>query len=282
MDIIKTGELSFTYKNEEENSLSRAVDEVTLTINKGEFVSVLGRNGSGKSTLAKLFNALLLPDEGFVYVYSYDTSDKTCLWEIRKTVGMVFQNPDNQIIGTTVEEDVAFGPENMGMESALIRQRVDDSLRVVGLSEHSKKEPHMLSGGQKQRTAIAGILAIMPDVIVLDEATSMLDPAGRKEIMRIVKKLNKEEGITIINITHIMDETVDSDRIVILDKGRIKCVGTPREVFKNVEEIRKMGLDVPQITDLFYELRKEGICVREDVLTPEEGISCIREMLKWV
>jgi energy-coupling factor transport system ATP-binding protein len=281
MEIIKTGELSFTYKNEEDSSLSRAVDEVTLDIKKGEFVSVLGRNGSGKSTLAKLFNALLLPDEGYVYVYSYDTSDKTCLWEIRKTVGMVFQNPDNQIIGTTVEEDVAFGPENMGMESSLIRQRVDESLRIVGLSDYSKKEPHMLSGGQKQRTAIAGILAIMPDVIVLDEATSMLDPVGRKEIMKIVKKLNKEEGITIINITHIMEETVDSDRIVILDKGRVSCVGTPREVFKNVEEIREMGLDVPQITDLFYELRKEGICVRDDVLTPEEGMSCIREMLRW-
>lgn len=279
MKIIKTCNLSYTYEGGEESATDPAVIDISLEINKGEFVSVLGRNGSGKSTLAKLLNALLLPEEGMVYIYSYDTRDKNFLWEIRKTVGMVFQNPDNQIIGTTVEEDVAFGPENMGIESTEIRKRVDEALRVVGLDEYARREPHMLSGGQKQRTAIAGILAIKPDVIVLDEATSMLDPTGRKEVMGIVKELCKNDGITVVNITHIMDETVDSDRVIILDRGRLKLMGTPRDVFKKVEEVRGYGLDVPQITCLFHELRKRGCVLPDDVITPEEGIEHIRRML---
>jgi energy-coupling factor transport system ATP-binding protein len=277
--MIKVADISFAYRSEDESISKPALADLSLYIKKGEFISVLGRNGSGKSTLAKLFNALLVPDKGVVTVSSYDTRDKTYLWEIRKTVGMVFQNPDNQIIGTTVEEDVAFGPENMGIPSPEIRKRVDDSLKTVGLQSFSEKEPHMLSGGQKQRTAIAGILAIKPEVIVLDEATSMLDPLGRREIMDVIGRLNRDDGITIINITHIMEETITSDRVVILDEGRLEYCAGPREVFKNVERIRKFGLDVPQITRLFYELKQAGMDLPEDIITIEEGIACIKEIL---
>lgn len=279
MKIIRANDLSFSYKNEHENMVHQAVNGISLEIEKGEFVSILGRNGSGKSTLAKLFNALLLPDNGLVYIHSYNTLNKEFLWEIRRTVGMVFQNPDNQIIGTTVEEDVAFGPENFGVASSEIRQRVDDVLKIVGLEKLSKKEPHMLSGGQKQRTAIAGILAIKPEIIVLDEATSMLDPIGRKEIMRLVRHLSETDGITIINITHIMEETVNSDRIIILDDGKLQLEGNPKEVFRNVEKIKDLGLDTPQITRLFHELREAGSDLPDDIITIKEGLNCIKEYL---
>jgi len=279
MEIIKAEDLYYTYRTDENIKLDPAVRGISLQIEKGEFIAVLGRNGSGKSTLAKLLNALLLPDKGYVHIYSYNTADKTCLWEIRKTVGMVFQNPDNQIIGTTIEEDVAFGPENMGVEPSEIRKRVDDALKFAGLSALSRKEPHMLSGGQKQRTAIAGIIAIRPEVIVLDEATSMLDPAGRREVMDLVKRLSAEEKITIINITHIMEETVDADRIMILEGGCVRFCGKPKEVFRNVEMIRSFGLEVPDMARLFHELRESGISLPDDIITPEEGLSVIKGML---
>jgi energy-coupling factor transport system ATP-binding protein len=278
INMIKASDVSFAYRNEDENISKPAISDLSLYIKKGEFISILGRNGSGKSTLAKLFNALLVPGKGCVVVHSYDTRNKAYLWDIRKTVGMVFQNPDNQIIGTTVEEDVAFGPENMGIPSPDIRKRVDSALMTVGLESFSDKEPHMLSGGQKQRTAIAGILAIKPEVIVLDEATSMLDPLGRREIMDVIGRLNRDEGITIINITHIMEETIASDRVIILDDGKLIFCGKPKEVFRNVDRIRSFGLDVPQITRLFHELRKSGVDLPDDIITAEEGINCIKDI----
>ncbi len=275
-NIIEVNKVSFVYKthSEDRNDVT-ALQDVSLTIGQGEFLAILGRNGSGKSTLAKLFNALLLPDVGTVIVNGINTANEEQLWDIRSSTGMVFQNPDNQIVGTIVEEDVAFGPENLGVPPQEIRSRVDEALETIGLSEYKKHAPHLLSGGQKQRVAIAGILAMKPKCIVLDEATAMLDPIGRKEVMRILRKLNKEEGITIIHITHHMDEAGEADRIMVIDSGKCILLGTPGEVFRDVGKIKGLGLDVPQVTELMYELNKAGYNFPQEILTVDEAIQCL-------
>ncbi|MDO8685218.1 MAG: energy-coupling factor transporter ATPase [Clostridiales bacterium] len=247
----------------------KAVAGITASISGGEFVAVLGRNGSGKSTLAKLLNALLLPSGGVVYINGISTTDEKHLWDIRQKMGMVFQNPDNQIVGTIVEEDVAFGPENLGVEPQEIRRRVDESLQLTGMQEYSGHAPHLLSGGQKQRVAISGILAMKPACIVLDEATSMLDPSGRKEVMAVLKALNKNEKITIIHITHHMDEARQADRIIVMDKGSVVMDGPPSMVFSQVEKIKSLGLEVPQVTELLYELTLEGFTMPAGLLDTE-------------
>lgn len=270
-DIIKIENVKFKYDKEDSHF---AVDGVNLNIRQGEFTAVIGHNGSGKSTLAKLINSILLPTEGKIYVKNMDTTDDTKLWDIRQTAGMVFQNPDNQLVATIVEEDIAFGPENQGVEPSEIRRRVDDALNAVGMYEFRKRPPHMLSGGQKQRIAIAGILALNSDCIILDEPTAMLDPSGRKEVMETLRKL-KEKGKTIVLITHYMDEAVQADRVVIMDKGNIKLDGTPKEVFRNIEEIKKFGLDVPQVTELAQELSKEGINIPNDIIDVKELVDLL-------
>ncbi|BEP30097.1 energy-coupling factor transporter ATPase [Helicovermis profundi] len=272
--MIKTENIKYSYS--EENVVSTefkfAVDGVDIHIDDGEFVVIIGHNGSGKSTLAKLFNGIILPSDGKILINNLSTLDDKNIWEIRRTAGMVFQNPDNQIVATIVEEDVAFGPENLGIESSEIRKRVDESLKKVGMYEYKDKPPHLLSGGQKQRVAIAGILAMKPKCIILDEPTAMLDPSGRKDVIRTVKELNKNEGITIVHITHFMDEAVDADRVIVMESGKIKVQGTPKEVFSKVEELRKMGLDVPQVTMLAYELNKNGFNISDDILTVNEMV----------
>ncbi len=272
--MIKIEHLTYEYANEEDEEVA-AVDDVSLEIEKGEFVVVLGHNGSGKSTLAKHINALLLPTKGNIFVNGMNTRDPQKLWDIRKTAGMVFQNPDNQLVATIVEEDVAFGPENLGVPPEEIRQRVDDSLRLVGMEAYKKHAPHMLSGGQKQRIAIAGVLAMNPECIILDEPTAMLDPMGRREVMDTVLKLNKENGKTIVHITHYMDEAVFADKIVIMEQGKAIKMGTPKEIFRDVEEIKAIGLDVPQVTELAFELKKEGIDISTEILTIEEMVKSI-------
>lgn len=252
-----------------------ALDQVSLAVREGEFVAILGHNGSGKSTLAKHINALLLPTDGAVWVGGWDTREQRFLWDIRRTAGMVFQNPDNQLIATTVEEDVAFGPENLGIPPAEIRRRVDEALAAVGMVDFATRAPHLLSGGQKQRVAIAGILAMRPRVIVLDEPTAMLDPSGRREVMQTIQRLNREEGITILHITHHMDEAVLADRVLVMEAGRMVLSGTPREVFSRVEEIKALGLDVPQVTELAAQLHALGLPVPKDVLTVEEMVSAL-------
>lgn len=275
MDImIQIENLTYEYSNEENEEIA-AVDNVSFNINKGEFIAILGHNGSGKSTLAKHINALLIPTKGNITVNGMNTRDETKLWDIRKTAGMVFQNPDNQLVATIVEEDVAFGPENLGVEPAEIRRRVDESLKQVGMESYKTHAPHMLSGGQKQRIAIAGVLAMNPECIVLDEPTAMLDPMGRKEVMDTVLKLNKENGKTIVHITHYMDEAVFADKIVIMEQGKAIKIGTPKEIFSDVESIKSIGLDVPQVTELAYELRKEGIDISTEILTIEEMVKSI-------
>jgi energy-coupling factor transport system ATP-binding protein len=270
-NIIKIENVKYKYAKEDSKY---AVDNVTLNIKKGEFTAIIGHNGSGKSTLAKLINSLLLPIEGKIFVKDMDTSDDSKLWDIRQTAGMVFQNPDNQLVATIVEEDIAFGPENQGVESSEIRRRVDDALNTVGMYEYRTRPPHLLSGGQKQRIAIAGILALNSDCIILDEPTAMLDPSGRREVMDTLKKLNKQ-GKTILLITHYMDEAVEADRVVIMDKGNIKLDGTPKEVFKNLDEIKKYGLDVPQVTELAQELRKEGLDIPSDIIHIKELVDLL-------
>ncbi|MDF2678502.1 MAG: energy-coupling factor transporter ATPase [Bacillota bacterium] len=270
-DIIKIENIKFKY--DKEDSVF-AVDGVNLNIKQGEFTAIIGHNGSGKSTLAKLINSILLPTEGKIYVKGMDTTDDSKLWDIRQTAGMVFQNPDNQLVATIVEEDIAFGPENQGVESSEIRKRVDDALNAVGMYEYRKRPPHMLSGGQKQRIAIAGILALNSDCIILDEPTAMLDPSGRKEVMETLRKL-KEKGKTILLITHYMDEAVQADRVVIMDKGNIKLDGTPKEVFRNIDEIKKFGLDVPQVTELAQELSKEGLNIPNDIIDVKELVDLL-------
>jgi energy-coupling factor transport system ATP-binding protein len=280
-NIIEMSNAGYVYRSGSEDRPDvQALENVSLSIRQGEFLAVLGRNGSGKSTLAKLMNALILPSEGTVIVDGIDTKDEKLLWNIRSTTGMVFQNPDNQIVGTVVEEDVAFGPENLGVPPKEIRTRVDEALDMIGLSEFKKHAPHQLSGGQKQRVAIAGILAMKPKCIVLDEATAMLDPIGRKEVMRILRKLNTEEGITIVHITHHMDEAGKADRILVVDKGREVMHGTPREVFRDVRKIKSLGLDVPQVTELMYELNKSGFSFPTDILTVEEAIKYLEDSFK--
>lgn len=279
-NIISINDASYIYKAHEEGRLDvTAVYGINLSIIKGEFLVILGRNGSGKSTLARLMNALLVPAQGTIYVNGFDTSDEKNIWEIRRSTGMVFQNPDNQIVGTIVEEDVAFGPENIGIPSEIIRERVDEALETVGMAEYKKHAPHLLSGGQKQRVAIAGILAMKPECIVLDEATAMLDPVGRKEVMKVLGKLNADEGITIIHITHHMDEATSATRVAVMDKGNLVMLGTPREVFKKVEIIKSLGLDVPQVTELVYELNRKGFDLPQDILTVDEAFDCLSKIL---
>jgi len=263
--------LSHYYNEGQENQVA-ALADINLEIKRGEFVTIIGTNGSGKSTLAKHLNALLLPSKGRVLVKDMDTRDAAKLWEIRQTVGMVFQNPDNQIVATTVEEDVAFGPENLGIPPAEIRRRVDEALAVVDMAEYKQAAPHLLSGGQKQRIAIAGVIAMRPECIVLDEPTAMLDPSGREEVMATVLKLNREEGITVVHITHYMEEAVWSDRILVMDAGRIVLAGKPREIFSRVEEIKAIGLDVPQVTDLAARLQRDGHPLPAGILTVEEMV----------
>lgn len=273
--MIKIDNVTYEYTTVEDKEFA-ALKDVSLEIKKGEFLVILGHNGSGKSTLAKLMNALLLPTKGKVYVNGMDTTDENKVWDIRQTAGMVFQNPDNQLVATIVEEDVAFGPENQGVEPKEIRRRVDEALDIVEMGHYKKHAPHLLSGGQKQRIAIAGILAMNPDCIVLDEPTAMLDPSGRKEVMSTIEKLNKEEKKTVVHITHYMDEAVNADRIIVMEEGQIVLEGTPKQVFSQVEKLKKLGLDVPQVTELVYELRKEGINLPADILTVEElvGLLC--------
>lgn len=270
--MIECQNVMFKYGDAAETNIKYVVSGVTFDVSKGEFLVILGRNGSGKSTLAKHLNSLLVPTEGKVFVDKMDTSDPQNTWRIRSKAGMVFQNPDNQIVATIVEEDVAFGAENLGIEPAEIRRRVDDSLKRVGMYEYRKHAPHLLSGGQKQRVAIAGVLAMMPECIIFDESTAMLDPSGRKEVMKTILDLNKTYNITIILITHYMEEAAEADRIIVMDEGKIKLEGSPREIFSNVGMMKKIGLDVPQMTELAYELRKNGINVRQDVLTIDEMV----------
>lgn len=280
MGIIKTDQLIFEYirRDEEGNveGITRAVDEVDIDIREGEFVAILGHNGSGKSTLAKHMNAILYPTEGTVWVDGKSTSEEAHLWDIRQKAGMVFQNPDNQIIGQVVEEDVGFGPENMGVPTAEIWQRVEESLKAVGMYEYRKKSPNRLSGGQKQRISIAGVLAMHPKCIVLDEPTAMLDPNGRKEVIRAVRALNDVEGITVILITHYMEEIIHAGRVFIMDSGKIAMEGTPREIFAQVEKLRSLRLDVPQVTLLAHELRQNGVtAIPEGVLTCDELVEAL-------
>ena len=276
-NIIEVKKASYKYITEEEEFL--AVDNVEFVVGRGEFVVVIGHNGSGKSTLAKMLNAILVPCDGQVLINGMDTKDENNLWEIRRSAGMVFQNPDNQIVATIVEEDVAFGPENLGVEPEEIRRRVDRAIGIVGMSEYKRKPPHLLSGGQKQRIAIAGILAMKPECIILDEPTAMLDPSGRKEVIETITGLNKSEGITIIHITHFMEEAVHADRVIVMDDGKIILQGTPKEVFSQAETILGCGLSLPQVTLLANSLKKEGLPVREGVLTMEEMVEELCRLL---
>lgn len=277
--IIKFDNVSFAYELEDEGVVN-AVNDFSLEVPEGQFLAVLGHNGCGKSTVAKLINGILVPNKGKVTVEGMDTSDEEKTVDIRKTVGMVFQNPDNQIVATIVEDDVAFGPENLGVEPSEIRKAVDSALKAVGMYEFRKREPHRLSGGQKQRVAIAGVIAMNTKCIVMDEPTAMLDPQGRKEVMDTVMKLNREFGITVILITHYMDEAVKADRVIVMDGGRIAMDGTPKEVFRNVERMKKLGLDVPQATELAYRLRKKGFKLLEDILDENECAEAILKVLE--
>ncbi len=274
MGIIKTDKLVFEYirRDEEGNveGITRAVDEVDLDVQQGDFIAVLGHNGSGKSTLAKHINAILYPTEGTVWVNGMDTKDEKDLWNIRQEAGMVFQNPDNQIIGQVVEEDVGFGPENMGIPTEEIWARVEESLKAVGMYKYRKFSPNKLSGGQKQRVSIAGVIAMHPKCIILDEPTAMLDPNGRKEVVRAVRALNDVEGITVLLITHYMEEIIHADKVCVMDKGRIAMQGTPREIFSRVEHLKHLRLDVPQVTLLAHELKKSGVGLPDGILTVEE------------
>lgn len=277
-NMIKSEDLVFKYMNTEEQTEKIAINHVNMDVKKDEFLVILGHNGSGKSTMAKHMNALLLPSGGRMYVDGLDTSDVDNIWEVRRRSGMVFQNPDNQLVATIVEEDVAFGPENLGVEPSEIRKRVDDSLKAVGMYEYRKHAPHLLSGGQKQRIAIAGILAMMPKCIVLDEPTAMLDPSGRKEVMKTIKEVNRKFGITIILITHYMDEAAQADRIIVMDKGEMVMEGVPREIFSQVEKIKDIGLDVPQVTELAYELQKEGLDITTEILNIDEMVDALCQL----
>lgn len=268
--MINITNLSYAYPSFEDEEQVYALTDINLNIKKGEFVCIIGHNGSGKSTLAKLLNGAMKPTSGDILVDGKNTKDDELIWEIRKTAGMVFQNPENQIITSIVEEEVAFGPENLGLEPSIIRQRINYALEAVGMSSYIHHAPHMLSGGQKQRIAIAGILAMKPECIIFDEPTAMLDPKGRKEVMETIYKLKEKENKTIIHITHNMEETTNADRIIVMNKGSIVLEGRPREVFLNVEDLKTLGLDVPVITDLAYELHKEGYLDRYDYLTAEE------------
>lgn len=277
MGIVKTDKLVYEYIRRDEDGnvegINRAVDEVSIDIAQGDFIAILGHNGSGKSTLAKHMNAILCPTEGSVWVDGKDTKDESEIWNIRQTAGMVFQNPDNQIIGQVVEEDVGFGPENMGVPTEEIWQRVEESLKAVGMYEFRKYSPNKLSGGQKQRVSIAGVLAMHPKCIVLDEPTAMLDPNGRKEVIRAARALNDVENVTIILITHYMEEIIHADKVFVMDKGRVAMQGTPKEIFSDVEKIKSLRLDVPQVTLLAHELQKRGIALPDGILSIEELVT---------
>ena len=283
MGIVKAARLVYEYvrRDEEENieEVTRAIKGVDLDIRTGDFVAVLGHNGSGKSTLAKHVNGLLLPTEGTIWVGDMDTKDERHIWDVRKMAGMVFQNPDNQIIGNVVEEDVGFGPENIGVPTEDIWKRVDESLKAVGMTAYRLQSPNKLSGGQKQRVAIAGVMAMKPQCIILDEPTAMLDPNGRKEVIRTVRELNRAEGITVLLITHYMEEAVDADRIIVMDDGRIVMDGKPREIFSQVQELKSHGLDVPQVTELAWELKAAGMPLTDGILSREELLSQLLPIL---
>lgn len=284
MGIIKAARVIFDYvkRDEEEKveEVNRAIDDVSLDIKEGDFVAILGHNGSGKSTFAKHMNGILMPTEGTVWISGMDTSDENHIWDIRKTAGMVFQNPDNQIIGNIVEEDVGFGPENMGVPTDEIWKRVDESLDAVGMTAYRLKSPNKLSGGQKQRVAIAGVMAMKPRCIILDEPTAMLDPNGRREVIRTLRKLNQKEKITILLITHYMEEVVDADRVIVMDNGRVVMDGTPKEIFSRVKELKKYRLDVPQVTELADELAEAGLPLTRGILSMDELLAELVPYLK--
>lgn len=274
--IIKVRDLSFAFRDED--NVSQVLQNFNIDIERGSFVSILGHNGSGKSTLARLFNCLYVPDSGSVTVDGLDTSDEDNVFDIRRRVGLIFQNPDNQLVASIVEEDVAFGPENLGIDPTEIRKRVDDALKAVGMYDYRRHETHKLSGGQKQRIAIAGVIAMQPECIVFDEPTAMLDPRGRGDVMKIIKRLNRELNKTIVLITHYMDEAAMADRVVVMDSGKIIADDTPRQVFSKVKLLKSVGLDVPQPTELLYRLRQAGVDL-PDVLTAEE---CVEELMKKI
>ena len=279
--MLQTEHLTFAYPAEEgESAPTAALEDVTLSVEKGSFVVVLGHNGSGKSTLAKQMNAVLLPCGGTVYVDGMDTKQEALLLEIRRRVGMVFQNPDNQIVANVVEEDVAFAPENLGIPTEEIRRRVDDALAAVGMPEFTRHAPHLLSGGQKQRVAIAGVIAMAPECVVLDEATAMLDPSGRREVLSAIRALNRERGITVVLITHHMDEALNADRLIVMNDGRLAMDGTPAEVFTQVDALRAMGLAAPDTVELLYGLRQGGMDVPLDALTVEDCAAAICRALR--
>ncbi len=279
--MIETKNLSFIYREEDMESgeikEEKVLKDINIEIEKGSFIAVLGHNGSGKSTLAKHFNAILLPSGGKVYVKGMDTADENNIFNIRQSAGMVFQNPDNQMVAALVEDEVAFAPENLGVEPKEIRRRVDECLEIVNMTKYAQSSPSKLSGGQKQRVAIASVLAMNPEILILDEPTAMLDPKGRSEVIKTIKMLNEEKDITVVLITHYMDEAAQADRTVVIDDGEIVLDGTPKEVFKNVEKLKSLGLDVPQVTELAYELRKMGIEISDDVLTVDE---CFDEIIR--
>ncbi len=281
--FISVKNLSFTYDEEETANKHYVLKDFSLAIEAGSFVCVLGHNGSGKSTFAKLLNMILVPDSGSIVIDGTDitrpdmTEDE--VFEVRRNIGMVFQNPDNQLVATIVEEDVAFGPENLGVPPEEIRRRVDEALATVGMTEYARHAPHQLSGGQKQRIAIAGIIAMLPRCILFDESTAMLDPQGRKEVMNTIKMLNREKGITVLHITHNMDEAIDADRVVVINEGELYLDGTPRQVFSQVEKLRTAGLDVPQVTELFHDLSEAGITLPADILEEEEGAKLLASIL---
>lgn len=279
--MIETKNLSFIYREEDMESgeikEEKVLKDINIEIEKGSFTAVLGHNGSGKSTLAKHFNAILLPSGGKVYVKGMDTADENNIFNIRQSAGMVFQNPDNQMVAALVEDEVAFAPENLGVEPKEIRSRVDECLEIVNMTKYAQSSPSKLSGGQKQRVAIASVLAMNPEILILDEPTAMLDPKGRSEVIKTIKMLNEEKDITVVLITHYMDEAAQADRTVVIDDGEIVLDGTPKEVFKNVEKLKSLGLDVPQVTELAYELRKMGIEISDDVLTVDE---CFDEIIR--
>ena len=276
MDMIKAENLTYFYEAEEGEEPKLILENVSFTIEKGQFVAILGHNGSGKSTLAKLMNGILMPQTGDVYVKGINTRDEEKLIDVRRLVGMVFQNPDNQIVSNIVEEDVAFAPENLGMEPSVIRERVDNALKLVGMYEYREHAPHLLSGGQKQRVAIAGVIAMGPECIVFDEPTAMLDPQGREDVIDIIRRL-RENGTTVVLITHHMRETIDADRIIVIDDGRIAMEGTPKEIFKNIDEVRSRSLDVPETVDVLNELNKKGFDFDLTALSIDE---CTEEILK--
>ncbi len=281
--MIKVENLVFEYIRRDENDevigVEMAVDHVSFQVKKGEFVAVLGHNGSGKSTLAKHINAILLPGEGTVYVDGIDTSDGGMIWDVRQRVGMVFQNPDNQIVNNVVEEDVGFGPENLGVPTKEIWSRVEESLKKVGMYQNRKECPNNLSGGQKQRVAIAGVLAMRPECIVFDESTAMLDPCGRRDVLKAVREINEKEGITILWITHFMDEVTEADRVLVMNEGKLVMGGNPKEIFSQTDKLKKYHLDVPQVTELAAQLRERGVPLPADLITVDEVVDCLAGIL---